>query len=110
MDTTDDLMPRVWLVRHGESTWNALGLIQGQAKGPELTARGRRQAEQASDTLGHLHVQAVCASDLERASDTAEITASAHGLIVETTPELRERWFGSSEGHALGSLDQTQSG
>jgi phosphosulfolactate synthase len=110
MDTTDDLMPRVWLVRHGESTWNALGLIQGQANGPELTARGHRQAARAADTLRHLQVQAVYASDLERASDTAEIIASVHGLAVETTPDLRERCFGSAEGHALGSLDQTKSG
>jgi phosphosulfolactate synthase len=110
MKTTDDPMPRVWLVRHGESTWNALGLIQGQANGPELTARGRRQAARAADTLRHLQVQAVYASDLDRARDTAEIIASAHGLPVATTPDLRERCFGSAEGHPLGSLDQTESG
>jgi phosphosulfolactate synthase len=110
MKSTDDLMPRVWLVRHGESTWNVLGLIQGQAKGPELTERGREQAAQVADTFRHIRVQAVYASDLKRATDTADIIAAVHGLTVETTPDLRERCFGSAEGQPLGSLGETESG
>ena len=30
----------LWFVRHGESTWNASGFVQGQANGPVLTAQG----------------------------------------------------------------------
>ena len=85
MKSTDDLMPRVWLVRHGESTWNVLGLIQGQAKGPELTGRGREQAAQVADTFRHIRVQAVYASDLKRDTDTAELIAAATLPIPTST-------------------------
>ena len=34
----------LWLVRHGESTWNTLGLAQGHNDQARLTARGIRQA------------------------------------------------------------------
>ena len=39
----------VWLVRHGETTWNAMGWVQGQIDGARLTRRGRLQARQVAD-------------------------------------------------------------
>ena len=47
-----DTKPTLWFVRHGESTWNAAGLVQGQAHGPVLTAKGRREAARAAENLG----------------------------------------------------------
>ncbi len=38
-------------MRHGESTWNDLGLIQGHAEGPVLTEHGRAQSRDAADGL-----------------------------------------------------------
>jgi 2,3-bisphosphoglycerate-dependent phosphoglycerate mutase len=96
----------LWVVRHGESTWNVLGLVQGQSDDPVLTRRGRRQSEglaahfrAAEDARGR-RVGAVIASDLRRARQTAEILAVPTGLPVETDPRLRERSFGTSEGLA----------
>ena len=43
--------PTLWLVRHGESTWNVLGIIQGQSDQATLTSRGRIQAQQAAQRL-----------------------------------------------------------
>ena len=61
---------RFLLVRHGESTYNAEGRIQGQQDAP-LSARGRAQAEQIAARLRTYQFDACYASDLSRAADTA---------------------------------------
>jgi probable phosphoglycerate mutase len=101
---------RVWLVRHGESTWNVRGLVQGQADGPELTAAGRAQSESVAAQLRGSAVTALYASDLWRARQTAEIIGSAWGLAVQCDPALRERCFGSREGFPLTALEEAESG
>jgi broad specificity phosphatase PhoE len=55
------------LVRHGESTWNTLGLAQGRGDRAELTSRGQRQAAEAAMRLGGHRIRALYASDLRRA-------------------------------------------
>jgi broad specificity phosphatase PhoE len=97
----------LWLVRHGESTWNDLGLIQGHAEGPVLTERGRAQSRDAADALRAAAVAAIYASDLERAQQTAAFVGSTLGLPIHSERALRERCFGVFEGcpsHALGSV------
>lgn len=77
------------LVRHGQSEWNASGRWQGWAD-PALTDLGRQQAKLASRAVGA--VDAVVTSDLERASETAEIIAGELGIgPVVVQPHLRER-------------------
>lgn len=89
-------MARILLVRHGESEWNALGKWQGQAD-PPLTELGRRQAFAASATLGT--VDAIAASDLQRASDTAMILSEQLGVgPVLIDPGFRERDAGEWSG------------
>ena len=46
---------RVVLVRHGQSTWNAEGRIQGSCNASELTDKGKSQAETTEDLVGFLH-------------------------------------------------------
>jgi phosphoserine phosphatase len=87
----------VLLARHGESDWNASGRYQGHADRP-LTERGRRHAEELSARLAHVPLDAVYASDLRRARETAAAVAKAHGLELETLPELREVDVGSWSG------------
>src|ERR1700677_2862847 len=41
----------LWLIRHGESTWNKLGLAQGHNDVARLTRRGRRQARITADRV-----------------------------------------------------------
>jgi 2,3-bisphosphoglycerate-dependent phosphoglycerate mutase len=90
--------PTMWLVRHGESTWNALGLIQGQNDQAALTDRGRLQARQAAQRLGSHPIAAIFASDLRRTRETAAIVARPFGLPFTVDPALRERCFGELEG------------
>jgi len=87
---------RMLLVRHGQSEWNATGRWQGQAD-PPLTDLGRLQAREAARALGT--VDAVWASDLQRAMETATIIAGELGVgPVVLDPDLRERDAGEFSG------------
>ena len=43
----------MWLVRHGETTWNSMGWVQGHVDGARLTRKGRRQARKARRKRAH---------------------------------------------------------
>jgi broad specificity phosphatase PhoE len=85
------------LVRHGETDWNRDGRVQGHSDIP-LNETGRRQAAALRDAMAPETIDAVYASDLERARETALAVASPLGLTVCELPELREKHFGSWEG------------
>jgi len=106
----DDKDQSILMVRHGESTWNELGLIQGQADGPILTEKGRRQSALVAAQFGQGRVGAIYSSDLVRARATAAFVGTTLGLPVAVDPALRERCFGSYEGLPLGALDAVDSG
>lgn len=88
-------MARILLVRHGQSTWNADGRWQGQAD-PPLSDLGERQARDAAQAVGM--VDAIYASDLERAAHTAGLIADQLGADVVRDPRLRERHAGGWQG------------
>jgi 2,3-bisphosphoglycerate-dependent phosphoglycerate mutase len=105
-----DERPTLWFVRHGESTWNASGLVQGQAEGSVLTAKGRREAARAAEQLGRAGVSAIWTSDLERAHETAAIIGHALRLPLHYERALRERNFGTAQGRPLHELSSAASG
>jgi len=80
----------IWLVRHAESEWNALGRWQGQAD-PALSAHGRAQAAALAETFAGERFDALVASDLVRARETAEIVGARLGLAPRLDVRLRER-------------------
>lgn len=82
---------RILVVRHGQSTWNAVGRWQGQAD-PPLSEHGVEQAELAAKSIDR--VDGVWSSDLERANHTARILAAPHGLAVTADARIREREAG----------------
>lgn len=88
---------RLILVRHGESEWNAIGRLQGQAN-PPLSKLGRRQAAHMAARLVDEGVDAIVASDLERAYETADALAGSVGLEVARREDLREVDVGSWTG------------
>ncbi|MGY1914805.1 histidine phosphatase family protein [Blastococcus sp. SYSU DS0973] len=92
------------LVRHGQSEWNAAGLMQGQTAHVPLTPLGHTQAEAAGAELARLRPGALLSSDLLRAVQTAEHCARATGLSFSTTPALREQGYGVLEGRASHEL------
>jgi broad specificity phosphatase PhoE len=85
------------LVRHGETDWNAVGRLQGHTDRP-LSDFGRRQAEQLAGELEDEPLDAIYASDLARARETAAIAGERLGLPVVLDPDLREKDWGTWEG------------
>jgi len=90
-------MTELLLVRHGETDWNAEGKLQGHTDRP-LNDYGRRQAQALADKLAGESIDAVYASDLSRARETAEILGEKLGLTVAVDPDLREKNWGNWEG------------
>src|SRR5688572_25037046 len=87
---------RILLVRHGQSEWNASGRWQGWAES-DLSDLGRQQAFEAAAAVGS--VDAIVASDLQRALQTALIISESIGVgPVMTEPDLRERDVGEWTG------------
>jgi probable phosphoglycerate mutase len=82
-------MTTILLARHGETDWNREHRWQGHAD-TELNAAGRAQARVLGDRLAGTHLDAVHASDLRRALETAEIAAGGRGLEIHADPALRE--------------------
>ena len=83
----------LYLVRHGETTYNASGRMQGQLD-TELSERGHAQARQAAQMLADVHITRIIASDLNRAATTASYIAEQFGLEVTTDTRLRETHLG----------------
>ena len=95
---------RILLVRHGQSEWNAVGRWQGQADSP-LSDQGRLQAREAARAVGA--VDAVWASDLQRAVETATIIAGEIGVgPVVVDPALRERDAGEFSGLTRAEIEE----
>ncbi|MFX0537642.1 histidine phosphatase family protein [Ornithinimicrobium sp. Y1847] len=90
-------MRRVIVWRHGETDHNASGIYQGQLDS-HLSARGREQAAAAAEMLSTKGVTRLIASDLARASDTADALADLTGLRVEHDRRLREIDVGAWQG------------
>ena len=93
----------IFLVRHGETVDNARQIMQGQTQGC-LNEKGREQARQVAQRLADEQIDAVLASDLHRAIQTAEYIGAPHGLPVKTTPLLRERDWGGFTGRFIPDL------
>lgn len=94
----------LYLLRHGETDWNAKNLIQGQSDIP-LNKNGKRQAKLLAKKFKKIKLTAVFSSDLVRAEKTAKIIAAEHNLPVITNKALRERDFGDLEGKPSQWLD-----
>jgi broad specificity phosphatase PhoE len=102
--------PTLWLVRHGESTWNVAGLAQGHNDEAELTERGRRQAAEAAGQFRGRAVRSIYASDLRRARQTAAAFAAVLVLPVHSDGRLRERSLGVLEGSRSTTIDESVTG
>ncbi|MGH3419235.1 MAG: histidine phosphatase family protein [Streptosporangiaceae bacterium] len=100
----------LWLVRHGESTWNTLGLAQGHCDQARLTRLGQRQAWAVASQLRDRPVGALYASDLRRALDTAAPLAEVTGLAVTRDARLRERCLGVLDGAAAAAIGPAANG
>lgn len=89
---------RLCVVRHGETDWNAQGIMQGWTDVP-LNETGRNQSREVGERLAGARIGAVWSSPLQRSRETAEIIATVLGLPPPILHEgLKERSFGSVQG------------
>ena len=100
-------MTELLLVRHGETDWNAEGRLQGHTDRP-LSEYGRGQARRLADDLETEELEAIYASDLARARETAEIVGERLGLPVALDPDLREKDWGNWEGLTAVERDRVE--
>lgn len=97
-------MTELLLIRHGETAWNAERRLQGHLDIP-LNQTGLAQAQRLAAALRHQQIDAIIASDLQRALQTASAIAQWHPLKVQQYQGLRERHFGTFEGLLYSELE-----
>jgi 2,3-bisphosphoglycerate-dependent phosphoglycerate mutase len=91
------------LIRHGETEWNALDILQGHLDIP-LSERGVKQAELLQKTLSLVEFSEVFSSDLKRSHTTAKVVLGTRKIEIHDTQELRERNMRQWEGHKRSEL------
>jgi len=93
-------MSTVYLIRHAENDYVKKARLAGWLSGVHLNAHGRAQAEALAEVMQPVKLDAIYASPLERAVETAEPLAKAKGLQVIERAGLIEvdvgRWQGQS--------------
>ena len=100
-------MSRLIVWRHGNTDWNAGHRVQGQTDVP-LNDLGHQQAVDAAELLVKFRPEAIVASDLRRAADTAAALAALTGLPVSHDKRLRERYFGAWQGLTMAEVVATR--
>ena len=97
--STVDAPTTLYLVRHGETEHNRRNIIQGGGVDSELNAAGRAQAEALAQRLRSVSFDALYASTLQRARQTADILARPHEPLTRThLHDLSEMDWGVFEG------------
>ena len=91
------------LIRHASNDWIGTRLA-GWTPGVHLNDVGRAEAAALAARLAGRRLDAVYASPLERARETAGFVAAPHGITVRLLPEVGEVHFGSWEGRSLEEL------
>jgi broad specificity phosphatase PhoE len=86
-----DEATEVLLIRHAQQDIDSPeGATVGDWIDPPLSEHGRMQARLVGEALSTLNLNAVFASPLRRARETAEAVAQQHRLEIQTLDDLRE--------------------
>lgn len=93
------------LWRHGETTYNASGRMQGHIDSA-LTPVGWNQARFAVPALARFAPDLVIASDLRRATDTATVLTDGIGVPLRIDKRLRETHLGEWQGLTSAEVDE----
>ncbi len=87
----------IYIVRHGETVWNAQKLLQGSAD-IELNERGRELAGITGRNLEDVHFDIIYSSPLIRAYETACLIRGHRNIQIIRDDRLKELCFGVNEG------------
>ena len=90
---------KIYVARHGQTDWNIQHKAQGRSDIP-LNEVGIKQAENLRDNIAGIEFDAVYASPLKRAAETAKIaTDNKYDIVYDD--RLMERSFGDFEGKEI---------
>ena len=78
----DKTLPKIYLVRHGETAWTISGQHTGDTDIP-LTKQGEEAAEALNSKLCNLNILKVFTSPLQRARETAELSGFGENLEID---------------------------
>lgn len=87
----------IYIIRHGETVWNALGKMQG-CTDIELNENGRELAGRLGERLEDVSFDAIYSSPLIRAYETACLIRGHRNIPIIRDDRLREITFGVMEG------------
>lgn len=96
-------MGTLFIVRHGETEWNAEGRIQGHTD-IGLSERGADQARSLAERLAGVSIDVAYSSDMKRTSETAKLALGGRDIVLHETPMLREYHKGEFEGMTLAEI------
>ena len=97
---------RLYIIRHGQSDWNASGRIQGQLD-TQLSEKGFKQIECVAQRLSTVQFDAAYSSPLTRARLTAEAILHGSDVELQLDDRLKELAFGVWEGKSLEEIQET---
>ena len=98
-------MIKIYIARHGETTWNAEGRVQGRSD-PGLSPKGIDQSLVLFEQLRGCPISAIYTSTLQRSILTAQHLATYLSLPIQKKQELDEMAFGILEGKKIPHLDE----
>ncbi|MDH2924074.1 putative phosphoglycerate mutase [Nicoletella semolina] len=93
----------LYLIRHGRTEWNTLGLLQGTGDSP-LTEEGIQGAKLTGKALADVAFNACYSSLMKRAQDTADFIIGDRNIPHFHHRGLNEIHFGSWEGKRSAEL------
>lgn len=96
---------KLYIARHGQTDWNIQHKTQGRTDIP-LNETGRKQAERLRENIKDIEFDAVYASPLSRAAETAKIATDGKYEII-FDDRLMERSFGDYEGEVVDGWVET---
>ncbi len=88
----------IYFIRHGQTEYNKLGIVQGSGIDSELNDTGRAQAQAFYDHYKEENFDLVFASALQRTHQTVAPFIENQKLPFETTPLINEINWGVHEG------------
>lgn len=88
---------KIFITRHGQTEWNALGRLQGR-KDIELNEVGKEQALTTGEKIKDEKIDIIITSPLKRARETAEIINKQFNVEIIEDDRLMERCYGDLEG------------
>jgi broad specificity phosphatase PhoE len=98
-----------FILRHGQTKWNVLGLLQGKSNDSPLTESGCLQARAVGEALKSYGPLPIFSSSLGRARQTSSIIANSTGGPIQFLDEFREMDFGEFSGKSKEIVEKVHS-